>query len=84
MRTELDMNIPVELLGLSDIEIQSIYLRNHDELVIEVKSTQDDTCCRNCGRKCKDHGYDGSVIILLSYAAFFRAPVICFSQLSAH
>ncbi|WP_192485383.1 MULTISPECIES: hypothetical protein [Cysteiniphilum] len=41
MLTKLDMVLPVELLGLSDIEILNISLRDRRELIIEVKSTKD-------------------------------------------
>ena len=58
MLKKLDMVIPVELLGLSDVLIKSIHLRNNRELIIEVKSIKEETLCRNCGRMCKDHGYD--------------------------
>ena len=52
------MIIPSELLGLSDINIVEIYLRDNRELIIKVESTQTNTPCRNCGKTCKVHGYD--------------------------
>ena len=76
MLTKLDMVLPVELLGLSDIEILNISLRDRRELIIEVKSTKDDIVCRNCGRKCEDHGYDRAMELrhlpILGYKTFIQ------------
>jgi hypothetical protein len=47
MLTKLNMTIPVELLGLSDIKINEINLRNNRELVISAESTKVETSCRN-------------------------------------
>ncbi|WP_236003113.1 transposase, partial [Cysteiniphilum marinum] len=70
------MVLPVELLGLSDIEILNISLRDRRELIIEVKSTKDDIVCRNCGRKCEDHGYDRAMELrhlpILGYKTFIQ------------
>ena len=49
MLKKLEMTIPSELLGLSDINILEIYLRDNRELIIKVESTQTNTPCRNCG-----------------------------------
>ena len=73
---KLDMNIPNEVLGLADIEIISIYLRNETELVIETQSTQDTISCRNCGSECKAHGYDRPMELrhlpILGYKTFIQ------------
>ena len=45
MFEKLDMTIPSNLLGLSEVEIDTIYLRNGSELVIDVESTREDTTC---------------------------------------
>jgi transposase len=58
MLTKIDMDIPLELLGLSDIKLTEINLRNKRELIIKVESTKETTTCRNCGKDCKSHGYD--------------------------
>ena len=58
MLTKLDMVIPVELLGLSGINIIEIGLRGTRELVIKVESTEEETTCRNCGKVCQSHGVD--------------------------
>lgn len=58
MLSKLDMIIPVELLGLSDVKIIDIALRNNRELIIKVESTEEETTCRNCGKVCKSHGVD--------------------------
>lgn len=76
MLTKLDMVLPVELLGLSDIQILNISLRDRRELIIEVKSTKDDIVCRNCGKKCEDHGYDRAMELrhlpILGYKTFIQ------------
>ena len=58
MLQKLDMVIPVDVLGLSGVEIVDIYLRDKHELIIKVKSTQDETTCRKCGKICQSHGHD--------------------------
>ena len=50
MLTKIDMDIPLELLGLSDIKLTVINLRNKRELIIKVESTKETTTCRNCGK----------------------------------
>lgn len=40
MLKKLEMTIPSELLGLSDINILEIYLRDSRELIIKVESIQ--------------------------------------------
>lgn len=58
MSTKIDMNIPLKLLGLSDIKIIEINLINKRELTIKVESTKEITSCRICGKDCKPHGQD--------------------------
>ena len=76
MLTKLDMVIPVELLGLSDIKIVEIGLRGTRELVIKVESTQDETTCRNCGKICQSHGYDRAMemrhLPILGYRTYIQ------------
>ena len=73
---KLDMVLPVELLGLSDIKINEIYLRNKRELVIKVESIKDETICRNCGKICKPHGYDRAMELrhlpILGYKTYIQ------------
>ena len=40
MLQKLDMKIPVEILGLDDVNITEVHLRNHRELIIKVESTK--------------------------------------------
>lgn len=76
MLKKLDMIIPAELLGLSDINILEIYLRDNQELIIQVESTQKNTVCRNCGKTCKAHGYDRPMELrhlpVLGYKTFIQ------------
>ena len=76
MFEKLDMTIPSNLLGLSEVEIDAIYLRNGSELVIDVESTQEDTTCRNCGEICEKHGYDRQTELrhlpILGYKTYIR------------
>lgn len=58
MLKKLEMNIPNELLKLSGVEVEEIFLRDNHELVIKVKSIEEETICRKCGSACKSHGYD--------------------------
>ena len=46
--TELTMT--PELLGLSDIEIESVRISNNGSIYVRVSSTKEETTCRNCGR----------------------------------
>lgn len=43
MLEQLDMTIPLSVLGLSNVAVEGIYLRNGCELVIKVASTEEDT-----------------------------------------
>lgn len=76
MLKKLEMVIPAELLGLSDIRILEIYLRDQRELIIKVESTREDTLCRKCGRVCKSHGYDRAMELrhlpVLGYKTFIQ------------
>jgi len=76
MLKKLEMIIPSELLGLSDINILEIYLRDNRELIIKVESTQPNTPCRNCGKTCKAHGYDRPMELrhlpVLGYKTFIQ------------
>jgi hypothetical protein len=76
MLKKLEMTLPSELLGLSDINILEIYLRDGRELVIQVESTQANTPCRNCGKTCKSHGYDRPMELrhlpVLGYKTFIQ------------
>jgi transposase len=70
------MTIPVELLGLSDIKIIEINLRNNRELVISAESTKEETICRNCGKGCKPNGSDRPMELrhlpILGYKTFIQ------------
>ena len=76
MLEKLDMTIPSNLLGLSEVEIATIYLRSGSELVINVESTREDTTCRNCGAICEKHGYDRETELrhlpILGYKTYIR------------
>lgn len=76
MLKKLDMVIPTELLGLSNVNVLEIYLRNNRELIIKVESTQEKTFCRNCGKVCKAHGYDRAMELrhlpVLGYKTFIQ------------
>ena len=54
----LEMTIPISVLGLSDIKVTAIYLRDNVELIIDVESTVEETKCRNCRAICEKHGAD--------------------------
>ena len=58
MLEQLDMAIPLCVLGLSDVTIEGIYLRNGCELIIKVVSTEEKIHCRKCGAICDKHGND--------------------------
>ena len=58
MLQSLEMTIPLSVLGLSDIKVNAVYLRDNIELIIDVESTVEDTKCRNCGAVCEKHGSD--------------------------
>jgi transposase len=58
MLEQLDMTIPLSVLGLSNVTVEGIYLRNGCELVIKVASTEEETHCRKCGAICDKHGHD--------------------------
>jgi transposase len=72
----LEMIIPLSVLGLSDIKINAIYLRDNIELIIDVESTVEDTKCRNCGETCEKHGSDREMEIrhlsILGYKTYIR------------
>ena len=76
MLQKLDMVIPVDVLGLSGVEIVDIYLRDKHELIIKVKSTQDETTCRKCGKICQSHGHDRPMELrhlpILGYKTFIQ------------
>lgn len=76
MLKKLDMVIPTELLGLSDVNILEINLRNNRELIITVESIKAETLCRNCGKICKAHGYDRPMELrhlpVLGYQTFIQ------------
>lgn len=76
MLQKLDMVIPVDVLGLSGVEIVDIYLRDKHELIIKVKSTQDETTCRKCGGICQSHGHDRLMELrhlpILGYKTFIQ------------
>lgn len=76
MLQKLDMKIPVEILGLDDVNITEVHLRNHRELIIKVESTKKETPCRKCGKLCKAHGYDRAMemrhLPTLGYKTFIQ------------
>ena len=76
MLQKLDMTIPPEILGLSDVNITEVNLRNQRELIIKVKSTQEETPCRKCGKICKANGYDRPMemrhLPILGYKTFIQ------------
>ena len=43
MLTKIDMDVPLELLGLSEIKFTEINLRNKRELIINVERTKETT-----------------------------------------
>lgn len=45
-----------ELLGLEDIKITDIKLQSDNTFLIRVKSTKEETACRQCGGPTKPHG----------------------------
>ncbi len=51
-----DLVIPVELLGLSDVEITSSKLSRNDEIILCVKSTKSEIACHRCGKPTRPHG----------------------------
>jgi len=48
--------IPVEILGLSDVEIIETTLNSANEFIIKVKSTKEDIHCHQCGRLTDPYG----------------------------
>ncbi|CAN5251642.1 hypothetical protein BH10PSE19_BH10PSE19_18890 [soil metagenome] len=52
----IDNNLLSELLGLADIEITEIKFRFDNKLLIRVKSTKEETACRQFGGPTKPHG----------------------------
>jgi transposase len=52
----IDNKLLSELLGLEDIEITEIKFRSDNKLLIRVKSTKEETPCRQCGGPTKPHG----------------------------
>lgn len=76
MLKKIEMVIPAELLGLSDVKVIEIYLRDGTELIIKVVSTCEDTKCRKCGKDCKSHGYDRPMELrhlpVLGYKTFIQ------------
>lgn len=50
------INIPVEVLGLSDIKIKSVEINRHREVKIEVASTKEQVLCRQCHKPTRGHG----------------------------
>jgi len=50
------INIPVEVLGLSDIEIESVKVEATHQISIHVTSTQKEVPCRICQRPTEAHG----------------------------
>lgn len=76
MMKKLDKNIIQELLGLPGVKVEEIFLRDNRELLIKVKSTQEETLCRNCGATCQSHGYDRPMemrhLSILGYKTFIE------------
>tara|TARA_B110000091_G_scaffold141123_1_gene150761 strand:+ start:225 stop:1505 length:1281 start_codon:yes stop_codon:yes gene_type:complete len=76
MLLPLEMTIPLSVLGLSDIKINAIYIRDNIELIIDVESTVEDTKCRNCGAICEKHGSDREMelrhLSILGYKTYIR------------
>lgn len=50
------INIPVEVLGLSDIKIKSVEINRHREVKIEVASIKEQVLCRQCHKPTRGHG----------------------------
>lgn len=50
------LSLPVELLGLSDIEIEKVQIDKNNEIIIYVKSTKPLIECRSCGKPTKPYG----------------------------
>lgn len=55
-KSSQNLSIPVELLGLENIEIIEVKMGRDDEIFIKVKSTKDEIPCRQCGKPTKVHG----------------------------
>ncbi len=55
------INIPLEVLGLSDIEIESVKLAPNREIIIGVVSTRKEINCRQCNRPTQAHGRGGEL-----------------------
>ena len=50
------INIPVEVLGLSDITIESVNFNADREIMIRATSTRQELLCRQCHRPTEPHG----------------------------
>jgi transposase len=56
MDTHHTINIPVEVLGLSDIAIESVNFNADREIIIRAISTRQELLCRHCHRPTEPHG----------------------------
>ena len=50
------IQIPVEALGLSDVEIIKTRIDHDGNFIITVKSTKENTLCRKCGKPTELYG----------------------------
>ena len=50
------LSLPVELLGLSDIEIEKVQIDKNNEVIFYVKSTKSLIECHSCGKPTKPYG----------------------------
>lgn len=55
--------IPVELLGLDDIEILDVSTTTASDIIIKVMSTKDEVACHKCGAPTQSYGYGRPLII---------------------
>ncbi len=51
-----ELTLPVELLGLNDIEIEAIRINENNEIIIHVKSTKVKVECHRCGKPTRPYG----------------------------
>jgi transposase len=62
-KTDLDFQIPVELLGLEDIKIDHIYLADDGSIHIQVSSTKTEIPCRKCHGSTSPHGAGQKLVL---------------------
>lgn len=68
-------SIPVEALGLPDVEIIKVEINNSDEVIITVKSTKTEIPCHVCGQPTEPHG-KGQAVQLRHLPVFGKTTYI--------